>query len=133
MNQKIVGYITSRHLKDGFIPQQMQNLLIKNFLENLKHNFLLSWTEYKGAPSLVFDSLLLENFYDGICFYSLEQIFYFDDPLNYLYKLKNKNIWIGFAREGLFFKGDSSFDIVLKTWWLLKCISFETNPTLESL
>ena len=131
MNPKIVGYITSSQLRDGFVSQQVQNLMIKNFLENLDYDFLLSWTEYKETPSLVFDSLFLENFYDGICFYSLQQIFKFSKPLEYLYKLKNKKIWVGFAQEGLFFNSDLSFETVLKTWWLMTCTSSKNNFYLE--
>lgn len=130
MNERIVGYITSSHLKDGFVSQQVQNLLIKNFLENQKKTFLLSWTEYKTAPSLVFDSLLLEEFYEGICFFSLEQTFHFTEPLEYFYKLKNRKLWAGFAREGLFFYDESSFEAVLKTWWLMRCVYFENNNPL---
>lgn len=132
MNQKIVGYITSNHLRDGFIPHQLQNLLIKNYIESLGSVFLLSWTGYKNTPTLVCDSLLLENFYDGICFYSLEQIMQFPEPLDYFYKLKNKKIWVGFAKENLFFYDDESFEYVLKIAWLIGCTSCEYSENLEN-
>ncbi len=47
----------------------------------------------------VFNSLLEEDFYDGICFYSIEQLFNFPEPLNQIKKLAELNIWIGFANE----------------------------------
>ncbi len=134
MNQKIVGYITSNHLRDGYFPHQFQNLLIKNFVESNNAIFLLSWTGYKDRPTLAFDSLLLENFYSGICFYSMEQILQFPDPLNYLYALKSRKIWVGFAKESLFFHNDIGFKAVLKILWLMSCVSQDDPPEiLENL
>lgn len=118
MSQKIVGCITSSSLREGFIPHHIQNMMLKNYVESHGNSFLLSWTEYKDNPSLVGRSLLNENFYDGICFYSIEQIFNFTDALEFLYELKRRNIWVGFAKEHLYFKAEHQFESVLKIWWL---------------
>jgi len=96
---KIVGYISSDYLKKGYTPHNIQNIQIRSFLKELNHTFLLSWTEYSGMCPFVFNSLLEEDFYDGICFYSIEQLFNFPEPLNQIKKLAELNIWIGFANE----------------------------------
>lgn len=71
---KTVGYITSDPLKLGYISHLNQNQKNKRFVESQQYQFLLSWTEYKGKAFFVLRSLLLENFYEGICFYSIEQL-----------------------------------------------------------
>ncbi len=130
MNQKIAGYVTSDRLKSGYIPQHIQNLLIKNYIGAQANIFLLSWTEYKDRSPLVLDSLLNETFYDGICFYSIEQLLPLSNSLEYLYALKKRNLWIGFAKEGLHFDGDQNFDPVLRIWWLLSSFSQDKLTTV---
>jgi sporadic carbohydrate cluster protein (TIGR04323 family) len=118
MGLKIVGYITSDSLNSGFIPHQMQNANIKHFTEEEGHQFLLSWTEYIGKAPMVFKSLLQENFYEGICFYSIEQLNHIENAGNLLKFLSQQNYWIGFSREKLFFQGENGLSNVSKLWWL---------------
>lgn len=132
MNLKIVGCITSSPLKEGYIPHHLQNLLIKNFVENSGSSFLLSWTEYKSDPFLACRSLLTENFYGGICFYSIEQLLLYPQPLQFLYDIRKKNIWVGFAKENTFFNDQISFDSTLKLWWLIQCISLNHSSGVET-
>lgn len=114
----IVGYITSNAFSDGFVSHQIQNAAIKNYIASKKKNLLLSWTEYKGNLAQVFESLLQEIFYQGICFYSLDQIEQMPNPEKALKILKDRNIWIGFAKEQIFFNGEDGFHEVRKLMWL---------------
>ena len=118
--KKAVGYIASDSFQNGFVSHQFQNQTIKNFLSNQNYIFMLSWTEYKGCAPQVLKSLLQENFYDGICFYSIEQLLVVSDASALFQQLKNSGAWIGFARENIFFEGQHGFNDCLKLWWLLK-------------
>ena len=79
MKLNFKGYISSRKLNDGnFIPQKVQNLVIRNACEDKNFNFNLSATEYgmKGCY-LVLNKILKDlkkNKYDGIAFYSIDQL-----------------------------------------------------------
>jgi sporadic carbohydrate cluster protein (TIGR04323 family) len=117
---KIVGYITTDSLNAGFIPHQIQNITIKQFTEDQGHQFLLSWTEYINKAPLVLKSLLQENFYEGICFYSIEQLNHIDHASDLLKLLSEKNYWIGFSREKKIFRGKNGLTDVLELWWLKK-------------
>jgi hypothetical protein len=58
----------------------------------------------------VFNSLLEESFFDGICFYSLEQLYNFPDAMNLLKQLSQGELWIGFAAEKIYFRNKINFD-----------------------
>lgn len=67
------GYIFSRKIDSNFIPQRVQNLVIKDYCERNNLFFKLSATEYKMTNSyLMFNTLIQEiKKIDGIVFYSL--------------------------------------------------------------
>ena len=67
------GYIFSRKIESNFIPQRVQNLVIKDYCERNNLFFKLSATEYKMQNSyLMFNTLIQEiKKIDGIVFYSL--------------------------------------------------------------
>ena len=67
------GYIFSRKIDSNFIPQRVQNLVIKDYCERNNLFFKLSATEYKMQNSyLMFNTLIQEiKKIDGIVFYSL--------------------------------------------------------------
>ena len=118
MGLNIVGYITSDSLRTGFVSQQVQNQAIGSFLAGQSHLFLLSWTEFKGCAPFIFRSLLKEKFYDGICFYSLEQLASFPESMEVLKSLSSSGRWTGFAKEGVFFQGALGFQEIARLWWL---------------
>tara|TARA_X000001036_G_C20616204_1_gene781081 strand:+ start:541 stop:927 length:387 start_codon:yes stop_codon:yes gene_type:complete len=73
------GYISSRKLNDGNnIPQKVQNLVIRSACEDKNFDFILSATEYGMKDSfLILNQILKElkkNKYDGIAFYSIDQL-----------------------------------------------------------
>lgn len=129
--QKIVGYITSSPLQQGFVSHQLQNLLIKKTLDSYEHIFLLSWTEQKAPNNFIFENLLKENFYTGICFFSLEQVLDFPEPFKMLRYLNDRKLWIGFAKENSFFSNAEQFEKIFKTAWLMSTL--RKNPAAFDL
>lgn len=67
------GYIFSRTIDSNFIPQRVQNLVVKDYCERFNLFFKLSATEYKMKNSyLMFNSVMKEiKKINGIIFYSL--------------------------------------------------------------
>lgn len=73
------GYISSRKLNDGnHIPQKVQNIVIRSSCADRNFSFIFSATEYGMKESfLILNQLLNDlknNKYDGIAFYSLDQL-----------------------------------------------------------
>jgi sporadic carbohydrate cluster protein (TIGR04323 family) len=103
-NKGYRGYIFSREINGNFIPQRVQNLVIKDFTSRKNIFFKLSATEYKMKNSYYILKSLLKNIsnLDGIVFYSYEML-----PenkglrLSILQKLINKKKKIFFALEEL--------------------------------
>jgi sporadic carbohydrate cluster protein (TIGR04323 family) len=98
------GYIFSRPFYGERVPQNVQNLVLRDYCRKKKFHYLLSATEYKTENSyLILHELLKKiNSYDGIIFYSLLQL-----PLNksernqiYLFMLKRKK-FLHFALENI--------------------------------
>lgn len=85
------GYIFSRPIDSNFIPQRVQNLVVKDYCERFNLFFKLSATEYKMSNSyLMFNSVMKEiKKIDGIIFYSLFMLP--DNKIN-RYKIYNKVI-----------------------------------------
>lgn len=67
------GYIFSREIESNFIPQRVQNLVVKDYCDRNNIFFKLSATEYKMKNCyLMFNSVMKEiEKIDGIVFYSL--------------------------------------------------------------
>jgi len=70
------GYIFSREINGNFIPQRVQNLVIKDFAERKNIFYKLSQTEYIMKNSYLMLHALLGDLksIDGIIFYSLEML-----------------------------------------------------------
>ena len=70
------GYISSRAIQGLKIPQRIQNLVIRTYVEKNNKKFSLSATEYVMENCfMVLNALLkeLEN-YEGLAFYSLHML-----------------------------------------------------------
>lgn len=67
------GYISSREIGSSFIPQRVQNMVIRNYAQSKGMLFLLSATEYYMNNCYMMLNGLLEEatHLDGIIFYSL--------------------------------------------------------------
>ena len=76
---KFRGYISSRDLTDGsFVDQSIQNLIIRKSCEQRNFQYMLSATEY-GMKNcfLILNQVILElkkNKFDGVAFYSIDQL-----------------------------------------------------------
>ena len=85
------GYIFSRTIDSNFIPQRVQNLVVKDYCERSNLFFKLSATEYKMSNSyLMFNSVMKEiKKIEGIIFFSL---FMLPDNKKDRYKIYDKII-----------------------------------------
>ena len=70
------GYIFSRSINKNFIPQRVQNLVIRDFATRKKIFFKLSLTEYNMKNCYIMLNSLIKdvNKIDGIIFYSIEML-----------------------------------------------------------
>jgi len=98
------GYIFSRNINGNFIPQRVQNLVIRDFAFRKKIFFKLSSTEYNMKNCYTMLNTLIKdiNKIDGIIFYSIEML---PDNKNEVLKLISlflkKNKMLYFAVEEL--------------------------------
>ncbi len=73
MKKKFRGYIFSRPFHDERVPQNVQNLVIREFCKKKNFDYLLSKAEYsmKNSYSMLKSSLNEIKKIDGMVFYSL--------------------------------------------------------------
>ena len=107
------GYIFSRKIYGNFIPQRVQNLVIREFANRKDIMFKLSSTEYNMKNSYIMLNSLLDDyiFIEGVIFYSIEQLL--DDKkicLKIIKFLLNKKKIIFFALEELKISNISEFE-----------------------
>lgn len=105
-NNWYVGYIFSRNIDKNFIPQKVQNLVIRDFATRMKFNLKLSATEYKMKNSyLMLKSLNKKKpTYNGIIFYSLRMLFELKNYKSLIKKFLNNNIILISALEEISIK-----------------------------
>lgn len=105
-NNWYVGYIFSRNIDKNFIPQKVQNLVIRDFATRMKFNLKLSATEYKMKNSyLMLKSLNKKKpTYNGIIFYSLRMLFELKNYEFLIKKFLNNNIILISALEEISIK-----------------------------
>ena len=70
------GYISSREFSGNWVPQHIQNTIIRGFCNNNNFHYLLSAAEYAVADCyMVLDEMAQESSrLDGIVLYSLYQL-----------------------------------------------------------
>ena len=70
------GYIFSRSINGNFIPQRVQNLVIKDFAQRNKIFFKLSSTEYIMKDCYLMLNALIKDlkYLEGVIFYSFEML-----------------------------------------------------------
>lgn len=124
------GYIFSRAINGNFIPQRVQNLVIKDFAERKKLFFKLSQTEYimKKSYSMLNALLLDLKSIDGIIFYSIEMLpDKYQDRNKILKKIIKKKKKIFFALEELYINDTKKIN------YLEKLISIKKNSMKKDL
>ena len=104
---KFRGYISSRALNDGTITDQsIQNLVIRTACEKRKFNYMLSATEYGMKNSYLMLNQVLSELkkkkFDGIAFYSIDQLPTKQNLRNKIYNIAKKyNKKILLSLEGI--------------------------------
>ncbi len=124
--KKVRGYNASRSFMGERVPQHVQNIVIKDFCQKRKFNFLMSVSEYAMPNSFYILKDLLNNLYGlhGIVAYSVFQMPYDDVERKRIFKkILNKKKKIFFACENL--EISSTQDIKrVENIWLVKKASF---------
>ena len=103
LNKKTLrGYISSRDINGAYYPQNVQNLLIRNFAVQNNINLQLSGTEWIVSKSYVMLRSILKEKNDGVIFFSLFQIYEENYKFNKILKkiLEKKKLAI-FALENI--------------------------------
>jgi sporadic carbohydrate cluster protein (TIGR04323 family) len=70
------GYGTSRSINGLFVPQRLQNMVIRQYVDSIGGEFLLSAFEYHMADSYMMLRKLIDEIdeVDGLVFYALGQL-----------------------------------------------------------
>jgi sporadic carbohydrate cluster protein (TIGR04323 family) len=73
MSRKFRGYIFSREVPTGRVPQHIQNLVVRSYAERMGLHYLLSGVEYRMANSFLMLNQIAREFeeIDGIILYSM--------------------------------------------------------------
>ena len=126
---KLRGYVSSRPFFDQRIPQNIQNLVLRDFCQKNDFKYLLSTTEYSMKNTyLMLDSLHNElQGIDGVVFYSLYQLPYDNLKRNRIFLnfiKKNKKLY--FSLENTFIMGKDDINKVENLWLIKK--SLDNNP-----
>ena len=131
------GYIFSRNINENFIPQRVQNLVIKDFARRKNFFFKLSLTEYIMKESyLTLGALVKESkTLEGVIFYSYEMLF---DNVSFcrdiLLKIVKNKKSIHFALEEFHVKNNADIKNLLKIIQIKKnSKTFVASNTLKKL
>ena len=125
-NNWYIGYIFSRNIDKNFIPQKVQNLVIRDFATRMKFNLKLSATEYKMKNSyLMLKSLNKKKpTYNGIIFYSLRMLFELKNYESLIEKFLNNNIILISALEEISIKKKKDINLLKEILYISKDNNF---------
>lgn len=129
---KVKGYIFSRKFMEERVPQNIQNLTIKNYCITNKLLLQMSAVEYTMDGSYIILRNLFNdlNSIDGLIFYSLFQLPIDDNERNNICKFilqKKKKIF--FSIENIVLKDLKSLNYINDIWNIKKIIP----STLQNL
>jgi len=131
------GYIFSRNINNNFIPQRVQNLVIKDFANRKNFFFKLSSTEYiMNGSYLMLGALVREvKALEGVIFYSYEMLF---DNVSLcediLLKIVKSKKTVYFALEEFQIKNNTDIKKLLQIIQIKKnSMSFVESQTLKKL
>ena len=101
-NKILRGYISSRDINGAYYPQNIQNLVIRNFAIQNNIKLQLSGTEWIIEKSYLMLRSLLKEKNDGIIFFSLFQVYENKHKFNKIVKeaLSKKKV-LAFALENI--------------------------------
>ena len=117
--KKVRGYIFSRTFMGERVPQHVQNIVIREYCERIKLQYLLSATEYamKGCH-LILEQVLGElTEISGLVMYSVFQLPEGNAQRKVVYfKILNQKKTIYFAVEGLYASTAKEFNHIEMLW-----------------
>jgi sporadic carbohydrate cluster protein (TIGR04323 family) len=121
LNKKILrGYISSRDINGAYYPQNIQNLIIRNFAELNNIKFQLSGTEWNIKNSFLMLRSILSEKNDGVIFFSIFQIY--ENKIFFKKILKEiieKNKLAVFALENIAVSSSKELNKLLKTFKIM--------------
>lgn len=130
MKKKFRGYIFSRPFHDERVPQNVQNLVIRDFCKKKNFDFLLSKAEYsmKNSYSMLKSSLNEIKKIDGMVFYSLMMLPDDKNLRNLVFKSfinKKKQLYFALENKKLSTKKDINYieDILMIKKTLKYCLA----------
>jgi sporadic carbohydrate cluster protein (TIGR04323 family) len=109
------GYISSREREGNFIPQRVQNLVIRNYAQSKGMPFLLSATEYYMDNCYMMLNALLEELdsVSGLIFYSLNLLPENQFQRKLIYdKVVNKKCELHFALEDMAIVNEEDINLI---------------------
>jgi len=125
LNKKILrGYISSRDINGAYYPQNIQNLIIRNFAELNNIKFQLSGTEWNIKNSFLMLRSILSEKNDGVIFFSIFQIY--ENKIFFKKILKEiieKNKLAVFALENITVSSSKELNKLLKTFKIMNITS----------
>ena len=128
---KLRGYIFSRTFMGERVPQNIQNLAIRDYCNKNKIIFLLSYAEYamKNSHSMLCDAII-DNDNNGIAAYSIFQL-PFEDLIreNYLKKIINLKKEFHFVLENIILSDLSDINKIEEIWFIKKNLTDSINIT----
>tara|TARA_B100000575_G_C22876685_1_gene511179 strand:+ start:329 stop:721 length:393 start_codon:yes stop_codon:yes gene_type:complete len=120
------GYIFSRSFMGERVPQNIQNLLLREYCLKNNFNYLLSMSEYamNDSSAMLYDAIMGKD-NDGIVAYSLFQMPY-DDELreSYLKKIIKEKKIIHFALEDLSVEKKEDIKSIDEIWLIKKSLDY---------
>jgi sporadic carbohydrate cluster protein (TIGR04323 family) len=112
VSKKLQGYIFSREFGRNFVPQRVQNLVIKNYVQMNDWEFLLSATEYGLKNCYMMLSALSKKMdCDGVVLYTVFLLPEESELRNYfLSSFISRGKEVHFALEGIILKETKDFE-----------------------
>lgn len=130
---KVRGYNFSRSFMGERVPQHVQNIVIRDFCNKRKLNFLLSSTEYSMSNSFYILNQLLDNLrgLHGIVAYSIFQMPQDNKKRKKIFKkILKKKKKIFFACEDLKISTHKDLETI-ENIWLVKKASLSTPKSKD--
>jgi sporadic carbohydrate cluster protein (TIGR04323 family) len=118
---KLKGYIFSRPFFEERVPQNVQNIILRDYCKKKNYSLLLSSTEYVLPNSSLILFEIIDNLEkcDGIIFYSLMQLPINKQKRHHLFKkIINKKKQIHFALENIVGNNKKNFEDIEKIFLL---------------
>ena len=130
MKNVLKGYIFSRSFMGERVPQHIQNIVIRNYCQNLNHQFLLSATEYAmpGCHMILKQTVQESDNFDGIIAYSLFQFPEVKfDRLSIAVEMFKKKKELHFAVENIVVTNINDYEDIDLMWQIKQTINQNNN------